>query len=72
MDQAVEQGIIFIDGSGPTYATATVRSLLKKSLFAYIMLFKFAFIFFNPHRSLSIATHRCCSFLIMKFVTFRS
>ncbi|KAG5529029.1 hypothetical protein RHGRI_029635 [Rhododendron griersonianum] len=23
MDQAVEQGIIFIDGSGPTYATAT-------------------------------------------------
>lgn len=45
MDQAVERGIIFIDGSGPTYATATVRSLLKKSLFAYIMLFKFAFIF---------------------------
>lgn len=25
MDQAVDKGIIFIEGSGPTYATSTVR-----------------------------------------------
>lgn len=29
MDQAVEKGLIFLDGSGPTYATATVSALLR-------------------------------------------
>jgi len=27
MDQAVEKGLLFVEGSGPTYATATVISL---------------------------------------------
>ncbi|XP_049353167.1 histone deacetylase 10, chloroplastic-like isoform X4 [Solanum verrucosum] len=30
MDQASEKGLIFIDGSGPTYATATVRIYLLR------------------------------------------
>lgn len=32
MDQALEKGLIFIDGSGPTYATATVSAMPKLSV----------------------------------------
>lgn len=38
MDQASEKGLIFIDGSGPTYATATVRIHLLSWLFLFLML----------------------------------
>lgn len=33
MDQASEQGLIFIEGSGPTYATPTVRDALTGAFF---------------------------------------
>jgi len=29
MDQALEKGLIVVDGSGPTYATSTVSTMLK-------------------------------------------
>lgn len=32
MGKASEQGIIFIEGSGPTYATSTVRKSLKNCI----------------------------------------
>jgi hypothetical protein len=38
MDQASQQGIIFIDGSGPTYATATVSSTLSINLLFFLEL----------------------------------
>lgn len=34
MDQASEQGLIFIEGSGPTYATPTVRESLTGASFS--------------------------------------
>ena len=38
MDQALQEGIIFIDGSGPTYATSTVSSTpLDESAFLLVL-----------------------------------
>ena len=39
MSRASDEGIIFIDGSGPTYATETVFTTLKLFSCFYIYLF---------------------------------
>lgn len=36
MDQASEQGLILIEGSGPTYATSTVRNTIGNTDFYYV------------------------------------
>jgi hypothetical protein len=41
MDQAAQQGILFIDGSGPTYATATVSKITLCVPFFFLELVDF-------------------------------
>lgn len=50
MDQASQDGLIFIEGSGPTYATVDVSVMLEKFQLSFL-----ACEIYNPHSCLYVS-----------------